>query len=58
MTFEKLIEKMSVNPRRILGLDEVRIREGEKANLTVLNRNAKWKIDKKKFRSKVCEYTF
>ena len=50
--FEKMIEKMSVNPRKILGLSEVRIKEGEDANLTVLNLNQEWSIDKNKFMSK------
>ncbi|MCX7878821.1 MAG: dihydroorotase, partial [Ignavibacteria bacterium] len=51
ITFEEMIMKMSVNPRRILGLGEIRIREGDIANLTVINlRN--WIIDRKKFHSK------
>lgn len=51
ITFEEMIMKMSVNPRKILRLGEIRIREGEKANLTVINlRN--WVIEKKKFHSK------
>ncbi len=52
ISFEKLIEKMSFNPRKILGLNEIRIKKGEKANVTVLDRNAKWKVDKSKFKSK------
>ncbi len=31
------------NPRRILNLDIPRIKEGEKANLTIVNSNHKWK---------------
>lgn len=52
ISFEQLIEKMSVNPRNILRLKEVKISEGESANLTILDKNAKWKIDSSKFRSK------
>lgn len=52
ISFEKMIEKMSVNPRKILCLDEVKIAEGEKANLTILDTNKKWKVDKNKFKSK------
>jgi len=52
ISFEQLIEKMSINPRNILRLEEVKICEGEKANFTVMDRNAKWKIDTSRFRSK------
>lgn len=52
ITFEKMIEKMSINPRRILNLEEVRIKEGEKANFTILDEKKKWRIDCKKFKSK------
>ncbi|MEO8665384.1 MAG: dihydroorotase [Ignavibacteria bacterium] len=58
ISFEKMIEKMSLNPRRILGLDEVKIREGEKANLTILDTNAKWTVDKNKFRSRCSNTPF
>jgi dihydroorotase len=50
--FEKMIEKMSINPRSILGLPEVHIMEGERANLTILNEKKEWIIDKNKFLSK------
>lgn len=52
ISFSKMIEKMSVNPRKIIGLKEIRICEGEKANLTVLEKNKKWIVDKNKFKSK------
>lgn len=52
ISFNKLIEKMSVNPRRILGLPEIRIKAGEPANLTILDTKAKWKVDMNRFRSK------
>jgi dihydroorotase len=52
ITFEKMIEKLSVNPRRILNLKEIKIREGEKANMTLLNANKNWVINKSKFKSK------
>jgi dihydroorotase len=47
-----MINKMSVNPRKILNLKQVNIQEGEKAVLTILDLNAKWKIDKSRFKSK------
>jgi dihydroorotase len=52
ISFEKMIEKMSINPKRILGLPEIKIIEGEKANLTILNENEEWIIEKNKFLSK------
>lgn len=52
ISFEKMIEMMSANPRKILGLPEIKIAEGEKANLTILSENEKWVIDKNKFLTK------
>jgi dihydroorotase len=52
ISFEKMVEKISVNPRKILNLPEIRIAEDEEANLTILNENEEWKIDKSKFLSK------
>jgi len=52
ISFNKMIEMMSANPRRILGLPEIKIKEGEKANLTILNTGEEWVIDKKKFMTK------
>lgn len=52
LSFEKMIEKMSTNPRKILGLSRIHIKEGEDANLTILNRDEEWTIDKNKFLSK------
>ncbi len=52
LSFEKLIYLMSVNPRSLLKLPEIKFAEGEKANITILDTNAKWTIDKNKFKSK------
>lgn len=52
ISFELMIEKMSINPRNILGLDEIHISEGESANLTILNTNETWIVDKDNFKSK------
>jgi len=52
ITLEEMINKMSVNPRRLLGLPEIKIHEGEMANLTILDPVATWKVDKNKFHSK------
>jgi dihydroorotase len=52
ITLDEMINKMSVNPRRLLGLPEIRINEGCMANLTILDLNAEWKVDSTKFHSK------
>ncbi|MGH2575333.1 MAG: dihydroorotase, partial [Ignavibacteria bacterium] len=58
LTVEDMIYKMSINPRKILNLPEIKIQEGEKANLTVLDLNKKWKVDVNRFhsKSKNCPY--
>jgi dihydroorotase len=50
--FENMVMKMSVNPRRILNLPEIKIQEGEKANLTILDLNSACTVDVNKFHSK------
>ena len=52
LTLMQLIEKLSVNPRRILSLPEIRIQEGEQANLTLLDPEIEWTVDIQSFRSK------
>jgi len=52
LSFEKMIEKLSDNPRKILNLQRVKITEGEKANFTILNLDSEYKIDVNKFKSK------
>lgn len=49
---KRLIEMFSINPRRIIGLEQISIKKGVKANLTILNTNQNWKVDKHKFKSK------
>ncbi|CUU02504.1 dihydroorotase [Candidatus Thermokryptus mobilis] len=52
ITIHKMIELLSINPRKILGLEPVKISEGEKANLTLLDPNLEWIVDERKFKSK------
>ena len=52
LTLWELIEKMSVNPRRILRLPDIRIEPGESANLTFFDPIADWEVDVDQFRSK------
>lgn len=48
----QLIEKLSVNPRKILHLPEIEIKEGETANLTLIDPDIEWIVDVGKFKSK------
>jgi dihydroorotase len=50
--FKELLMKMSVNPRRILGLDDVRIEPGVIANLSIFDLNSRWTVKKGKSKSK------
>ena len=52
LTFQQVIEKLSVNPRKILHLPEIRIQKGEEANLTVFDPQAEWVVDPAAFKSK------
>jgi dihydroorotase len=52
ISIAQMVEHMAYNPRRILQLPENRIHEGEKANLTVLDPEMEWQVDKTNFLSK------
>jgi dihydroorotase len=52
LSLESLIEKLSINPRKILNLHMPKIEIGELANLTILDIDLIWTVDKSKFLSK------
>ena len=52
LTLVQLVEKFSTNPRAILGLPQVKIAEGERANLTIFDPAQLWTVDVSKFHSK------
>ena len=52
LTLIQLVEKLSVNPRRILSLPTINIQEGEVANLTLLDPTIEWIVDIHSFKSK------
>jgi dihydroorotase len=52
LTLSQMIEKMSTNPRRIMNLPEIRIAEGQPANLTIFDPAAEWIVDTQAFKSK------
>ena len=43
---------MSINPARVLGLPKGTLKVGADADITIIDPNAKWKVDPRKFRSK------
>ena len=52
ITWERMVELMSVNPRRILSIDRVAIEAGSRADLTVIDPNLKWTVTEEEFESK------
>src|ERR1051326_7884935 len=52
LSMAQLVEKFSVNPRRILKLQPIPIAEGEKANLTIFYPAVEWTVDIRQFKSK------
>jgi dihydroorotase len=52
LTWPQLIEKLTVNPARVLGLDRGTLRPGADADVTVIDPQAEWTIDPSRFRSK------
>ncbi|MFN0157590.1 MAG: dihydroorotase [Bacteroidota bacterium] len=51
LTLPQLVEKLSVNPRRILHLPTIKIVEGEQANLTIFDPTTDWVVDPLTFKS-------
>jgi len=49
---EKLIQKLAVNPRKILSLTVPTIKEGEAANLTLFDSEMEWKFEEHHIKSK------
>ncbi len=52
LTMEQVLEKLVVNPRKILNLNVPAIKVGEKANLTIFNTDEEWTYSDKEVRSK------
>lgn len=52
VSWELLIEKIAVNPRKILGLPQPVIEPGEKANLTLFDPRATWTFNEQTNKSK------
>ena len=52
LSLKELIQKITINPRKILNLKQPQIKEGEKANLTVFYPNEEWVFEKRDNASK------
>jgi dihydroorotase len=52
LNLEQLVEKMSINPRKVLNLPVPKISEGEPANITIFDPDVVWQVDVSKFKSK------
>lgn len=52
LSLNKIIDKMSVCPRNLLKLDEIRLEKGQKANFTLFNPNSKWTVNLDNMKSK------
>ena len=50
--FEKLIEKVTNNPRELLKIPQPKVEEGELANLVLINPKLEWELNEKSNRSK------
>ncbi len=52
LTLAQMIEKFTVNPRRILNLPQATIKAGENACLTIFNPEEEWTVDIQRLKSK------
>ena len=52
LTLKEIIEKLSVNPRKILNIPPIKFSVGEKANFTIVDLDAVWTVDINNFKSK------
>ncbi|MCX7805156.1 MAG: amidohydrolase family protein, partial [Planctomycetota bacterium] len=48
----RMIEAMSCNPARILGLDGGALKPGSRADVTILDLELEWTVDPEKFKSR------
>jgi dihydroorotase len=52
LTWPQLIEKLTVNPAKVLGIDRGTLETGAVADVTIIDPTAEWTIDPTRFRSK------
>jgi dihydroorotase len=52
LTWPQFLEKMTVNPAKILGIDCGTLKVGKDADVTIIDPHVSWKIDPSRFRSR------
>ena len=52
LSWQELVEKLTINPASILGLEGGRLKEGARADLTIIDPEQEWEVDPKNFVSK------
>lgn len=52
LTWPALIEKLTINPARILGIDHGTLQVGKEADVTIIDPSTEWIIQTERFRSK------
>jgi dihydroorotase len=52
LTWSQLIEKLTVQPARVLGIDRGTLKPGAVADVTVFDPSAEWTVDPSRFKSK------
>ena len=52
LTWPQLLEKLTINPARILGIDRGTLKQGAPADVTIIDPSAEWTVDPDQFRSK------
>lgn len=52
LTLAQAVEKMAINPRKILNIPVPQIKEGELANLTIFDPDLIWTVDVSRFKSR------
>jgi len=52
ISWERMVELMSINPRRIIGIERVAIEPGSRADLTVIDPDLEWTVTEDGFESR------
>jgi dihydroorotase len=52
LTWSQLIEKLTINPARVLGIPRGTLRPGAVADVTIIDPSVEWTVDPSQFRSK------
>ena len=52
LSLSEIIEKIAINPRKLLQLESIKIEEGNMANLTLFDPELQWEFQKSDIKSK------